>query len=717
MAMFHTHTALFNDSSSLVDLSPTMISPPPSLNSEAPTVTWPVPKPKQRRKTSTDLQGSEGEGSITKDTSRILACLSCRQKKIKCHRKSSTCNRCERLQIPCVIPDEDERLRPSSKKRTRELERQIESLQKQLRESEERAQRNLYLTPPMSTQSQSSHAGMDLALGGSDLGSDLVDTATVADFDKTPQTLIGRLCAENAHIHEDESGRVRYYGPTSILHTSEKPPSYDYLKWNIGPFEPDDQDDISPTLRDHLLEQYWRFQHSVLQVVHREAFLQDMQAGRTRYYSKGLLYAILANAAVFSEVPEIRALALSRDEDLEGAKPYLLRKATEMVEQEIESNVGITTVQGLQLLSAVQSRRGADTKGWLESGRSSRLIFELGLHKDEVEFASNRLSPMDLEVRQVVFWGSFAYDRGWGLYLGRPCALNLDDVTISPPALLPNENSSYSAELLLLRAWATLFSVVGEISNTFNKKSFTHYHLQTLRQKLLNWESSLDPSLRHSSGCSPGVYVLHFQFHGAMILLHRSTAKFGTYQTESTPISQEARAICVDHGLQIARILADYRVAYGSALTLVGVAMYNITTAAVVLIAILSEPSTPASNEYLSSLTTCIAALEEIQHSHMGAKTVLKQLRYLMRRCKLLNIKEDSQILRDANASFLQRRPTNTIEAGSPPVKLLGQIVQPDRSSSDDASAIDPGQFILALEDCDALMNMVSWNDFSNVFV
>lgn len=702
MAMFHM--GAFDCSNNSADLDTRMISPPRSLDSEIPSAIGPVPKSRKHRQSSTNHQASGGEGS--KDTSRMLACLSCRQKKIKCYRKTSTCNQCERLQIQCVVPDEDERLRPSSKNYTRELERQIKNLEKRLREAEERAQRNLYLTPPIPA--QSSHGGMDFALGN-----DFVETI---DFDRTPHTLIARLCADKPHFRADESGRVKYYGPTSSLHTSEKM-SYNFVRWDDSMLELDDQDDISPTLRNHLLERYWQFQHKVLQVVHREAFLQDMQAGRSRYYSKALLYAILANAAVSSEVAEIRALALSRDEDPEGSKPYLLRKATEMTEHEIENNVGVTTVQCLQLLSAVHSRRGGDTKGWLESGRASRLIFELGLHKEDAEFQSSHSSPMDLEVRRVVFWGCFAYDRGWGLYLGRPCALNLDDVTISPLSLVSDETSSYSAELSILLAWATLFTIVGDICNALNKKSFTYNHLQTFHQTLLTWESSIDPGLRHTPGCAPAVYVLQLQFHAAMILLHRSTARFGINETENTPTSQGSRAICIDHVLQIARILADYRVFHGSAMTLLGTAMYNITSAAVVLIALRAEQSSEASNEYLSSLITCIAALEEIQFSHMSAKTILKQLRYLMRRCKLLNLKEDSQALRDANASLLQRRSTNDGEVESPPIKLLGQILQQDWSSSDSTSFMDPGQFMLALEDCEALMTMGSWNDFDNVFV
>lgn len=193
--------------------------------------------------------------------------------------------------------------------------------------------------------------------------------STVISSSEIPPSLIARLCAKQSHFHTDEVGQFRFFGPTSSLHTTENHSSA-FVQWGDMEIkvEAPDQQDISPLLRDHLLEQYWKYQHTVLQVVHREAFLMDMKSGHPRYYSKALLYSILASAAVFSQAPEIRALALGKDDDPGGAKPYLLRKASELVEDELENNACITTVQGLQLLSAIYCRRAADTKGWMESG-------------------------------------------------------------------------------------------------------------------------------------------------------------------------------------------------------------------------------------------------------------------------------------------------------------------------------------------------------------
>jgi len=47
----------------------------------------------------------------------------------------------------------------------------------------------------------------------------------------------------------------------------------------------------------------------------------------------------------------------------------------------------------------------------MKIGNACRLAFDLGLHQDWTYLSASKLSPMDLEVRQVVFWGCFGFDR------------------------------------------------------------------------------------------------------------------------------------------------------------------------------------------------------------------------------------------------------------------------------------------------------------------
>lgn len=216
-----------------------------------------------------------------------------------------------------------------------------------------------------------------------------------------------------------------------------------------------------------------------------------MRSGQCRYFSKALLYAIFACAARISDIPDVRALTVSTDDGTGRGEGYLFKKAMVLLEEELE-HAGITTIQSLQLLGVIHCCQSADTKGWMESGnipiyplghcsdvvgRAIRLLFELGLHRDASELESTNLSQMDLEVRQVVFWGCFTFDRyvewwvrsdirsnligrNWALYLGRPYSIKLNDVSVPRPGC---NTDTPSWDMLMSAAWTNLLEIVGHI--------------------------------------------------------------------------------------------------------------------------------------------------------------------------------------------------------------------------------------------------------------
>ena len=141
--------------------------------------------------------------------------------------------------------------RPSSKTHIRELEHRIKSLERQLRKAEELAERNLYLMPPNANEA---NEPVHLTTNG-----DLEESVNMTNPAEIPPSPIARLCAKQSHFHTDEVGQVRFFGQTSSLHTTEKVSST-FVQWDDSTFKTDaaDQQDISPLLRDHLLEQYWK---------------------------------------------------------------------------------------------------------------------------------------------------------------------------------------------------------------------------------------------------------------------------------------------------------------------------------------------------------------------------------------------------------------------------------------------------------------------------
>jgi hypothetical protein len=134
-----------------------------------------------------------------------------------------------------------------------------------------------------------------------------------------------------------------------------------------------------------------------------------METGQTKYCSKLLVYCILTRAASISSQADIRALALA-DDDTNEDPPFLVSKCAMLLEAELD-DPGITTLQALQLLSEIYCVICNDTKGWLDAGGACRLAFELGLHSDIKSPNAEKLSQVDLEIRQIAFWSCFSLDR------------------------------------------------------------------------------------------------------------------------------------------------------------------------------------------------------------------------------------------------------------------------------------------------------------------
>jgi hypothetical protein len=103
-----------------------------------------------------------------------------------------------------------------------------------------------------------------------------------------------------------------------------------------------------------------------------------------------------------------------------------MRLAEQAFENELK-NPSITTIQSMLLLSVLNCIQSIDAKGWMLSGMSvssmpfslantclgnaCRLVFDLGLHQDASYISETTLSAIDIEARQMAFWGCFNLDR------------------------------------------------------------------------------------------------------------------------------------------------------------------------------------------------------------------------------------------------------------------------------------------------------------------
>lgn len=109
-----------------------------------------------------------------------------------------------------------------------------------------------------------------------------------------------------------------------------------------------------------------------------------------------------------------------------------------------------------------------------------RLAFDLGLHIDPTPYVlSGKMTDTEARVRSVTFWGTFAIDRMWGLYLGRPFHNTLENVTLKRPSEDPatqtrtfwtpygtpvaNQKSWPDTQELIAGRWVSLYEIMSEL--------------------------------------------------------------------------------------------------------------------------------------------------------------------------------------------------------------------------------------------------------------
>jgi hypothetical protein len=184
--------------------------------------------------------------------------------------------------------------------------------------------------------------------------------------------IISRLCGRQWKLNSDEEGQYKFFGPTSSLHLTESVsssllgPSYPRAVGEDASFD----DKLDLDTKAHLLDFYWKYQHTVLQVFDREEFLEGLTAQHSKYFSKALLYTVYACAARISDRPAIRAMVIPSQDALDDDQPFLVATATQLVEEELK-RPQITTIQALLLLSVIHCSLSRDTIGWLLTGKSS----------------------------------------------------------------------------------------------------------------------------------------------------------------------------------------------------------------------------------------------------------------------------------------------------------------------------------------------------------
>ncbi|CAM1510090.1 Fc.00g004250.m01.CDS01 [Cosmosporella sp. VM-42] len=653
-----------------------------------------------------------------------VACASCRDRRIRCvvPKNQSSCTACQRTGAECIIKNDDERRRPISKAYMSSLSDRISMLESMLVEKgvtpppaahppktrhdaqsqqpEDESQRRLSSARPKSDRvsptcevpSPPDSRNDDFAIQDSEHGESNMTSSQMLQplakeespfrmLDPKQEDIVHRLLSTKGNLSFDQlSGRIRFFGPTANSHV------YAETSSKFDSREPPEQvrraeriiRSLNIDTHDYLMENFWEYYNSVLQIIDRPAFEADRESQNPKFYSSFLHITVLAMG--------YRVADMDRDDmkmiSLGNRESTLHREAKYMLDIELERPGGIPSVVALLLLGDLECTVGRDNTGWMYSGMANRLAFDIGLHLD---CRSNEMPEQESRIRRMAMRAAIIYDKYWSLFLGRPLSIKTQDVAMD---LLSNRFSMLTSGLMdppkkdmvteVYEQLIELMELAGQIcetrSNTgvnntsdqFNMfaageaEDNAYLHVIKLDRQLQNWYRRLPEHLQWKPAnikTAPYSYfLLHQQYHVTMILLHRPWAKYGGIlgdgaSTGSHPSPEaghniptepvmhhpplaaelspgmgdsnatvhESRIRCTNQAIRVARIFFQHRQRFdGRKIFVTG--MQHAGTAAIALIAALAYERNEADRRtYVGYLEILSDAVGDMSHTYQPA--------------------------------------------------------------------------------------------------
>ncbi|KAF2127236.1 hypothetical protein P153DRAFT_368558 [Dothidotthia symphoricarpi CBS 119687] len=369
------------------------------------------------------------------------------------------------------------------------------------------------------------------------------------------------------------TGQSRHFGHSATLGLVVEDESYDGGRMRSGGMVAGRQGTTWTTVTrdlafvEKLLNLYFTWSHPFYVLFSRECFYKDFRAGRDKYCSSLLVNVICAYACHLTDDPAGR----TDPSNFRTAGDHFMAEAKRLLFE--DETPSLTTTQALCLMGMREPSTGRDSPGFAYIGRCMRMCVELGLHLNNSASPKLGLTPSEIEVRKVTFWGCFTCDSVWSICTGRISQLPRAAITLDKPILeesadLPEAYpgaSRVQPGTVTTRMFLQEFSTLSELINDNNymffapKERITSTRLLACYQKYLTWYEKLPSSLRLEGKQQPEPHIiaLHMLFHTIIVHLFRPMLKVDLIHSDVRP-----RAICIEAANKVSELTRIYRSLY-----------------------------------------------------------------------------------------------------------------------------------------------------------
>ncbi|KAH6884457.1 fungal-specific transcription factor domain-containing protein [Thelonectria olida] len=471
---------------------------------------------------------------------------------------------------------------------------------------------------------------------------------------ETIDCLAEQLAARVGSFDIGKSGQIRYHGPTSnfnlvrmpepdklTIHRTVREHGQECLSaLGLGQAVPFD-------LVQHLTNLFFTWQNPTLCIINRPMFEKARidwfsNARETPVFSDALLNSICAAGATLEAqyCPDLDTFPRSLSD-------FFADRAKALLEIELDDPT-VATVQAMVILSSHEIGCRRDTRGWLYSGMAVRLAFDLALHIDLSQDVAKGLVPQEeADLRRNVFWSTYNADCMWKYSVGRPCYINLGDVTISRPTKrtdahateewTPYTGSERLTGLIPLPDFAEevhrqrtiLCEILAPLTyGLYGRHTVPLSAIQNLNARyseaLQNWPDNLPLNLKlhlddRETKHLPHVFFLHIQYHQSVINVYRP---FLSRVADNILLSDysnllQFRSLCIESAAAIAKLIGIHGTHYGIRYLNAQV-VGSVCSAALMLIFALADKNRyPKAAHHLG---VCLSALDELSVSMESAR-------------------------------------------------------------------------------------------------
>ncbi|PYH55920.1 putative C6 transcription factor (NirA) [Aspergillus niger CBS 101883] len=591
-----------------------------------------------RGKASTRTQGTKSDnGPASKRRCVSTACIACRRRKSKCDGNLPSCAACSSVyHTACVYdPNSDHRRKGVYKKDTDALRTKNTTLltliQALLNYEEEDAfdlVRQIRSCDNLEDVAQSILGqGRGSTAGPEDTAASGDEALTQADqFESELAGKMSELVLDGSRKFIGGTSNLIFLPPGSELNEFRPSLGAQELDQGHGDYSVTQWTRVTQDERliSHLMTMYFTWHYPFFTTLSKDLFYRDYIRGvPSQYCSTLLVNAMLALGCHFSSWEGAR----EDPENSATAGDHFFKEAKRLFfENDEHANAKLCTVQALALLSVREAGCGRESKGWVYSGMSFRMAFDLGLNFDSTSLGARDLGEEEVDARRITFWGCFLFDKCWSNYLGRQPQLMGSSISVPKVDILPNEEAELWSPYMDTGIFR-LCEINGDLLVFFydptpkekpSTKQAELKKLSDLHTRLEAWKKDLPKELRPQEGQLPQALLMHMFYQLLLIHLYRPFLK---YTKVNSPLPQHVspRKLCTQAASAISKLLRMYKRTYGFK-QICNVAVYMAHTA--LTVHLLNLPEKNAQRDVIHGLRH----LEEMGESWLCARRTLRIL-------------------------------------------------------------------------------------------